>query len=258
MNSWWAWSERFYWDKPRLVAKNIISTSLYMNNLLIMVLYPYWWAISCMFQNHWVNSLFTEMTIWGPWCPRRVSQTGIIAYPCLRYVLLAREFLYVYQYINTRVFWCCSWRLSLTTCGTVKVKRPSLFIHLYICIWIIFQHLHVLPLLTSYNPYAPKSVRQCVGYYNGFIGTLVSEAGDSNRDDTLSRHAWDANITRGDFTQSYLRNHLIKWFQACPILYQLYIGYRYHLYTLFIFICYIYIHHIYFYTFIVIQWCLSM
>ena len=44
----------------------------------------------------------------------------------------------------------------------------------------------VLLLLTSYNPYAPKSVRQCVGYYNGFIGTLVSEAGASNRDDILS------------------------------------------------------------------------
>ena len=42
------------------------------------------------------------------------------------------------------------------------------------------------------------------------------------------------------------------------ISYQLYIGYRYYLYTLFISIYYIYIHHIYFYTFIVIQWCLSM
>ena len=44
----------------------------------------------------------------------------------------------------------------------------------------------VLLLLTSYNPYAPKSVRQCVGYYNGFIGTLVSEAGASDKGDTLS------------------------------------------------------------------------
>ena len=44
----------------------------------------------------------------------------------------------------------------------------------------------VLLLLTSYNPYALKSVRQCVGYYNGFIGTLVSEAGASDRDDIFS------------------------------------------------------------------------
>ena len=44
----------------------------------------------------------------------------------------------------------------------------------------------VLLLLTSYNPHAPKSVRQCVGYYNGFIGTLVSEAGASDWDDILS------------------------------------------------------------------------
>ena len=38
----------------------------------------------------------------------------------------------------------------------------------------------------------------------------------------------------------------IRLVQACLISYQLYIGYRYYLYTLFISICYIYIHHIYF------------
>ena len=63
----------------------------------------------------------------------------------------------------------------------------------------------------------------------------------------------------GDYTLSYLRNHRIKWLvQACLISYQLYIGYRYYLYTLFISIYHIYIHHIYFYTFIIIQWWLSM
>ena len=67
------------------------------------------------------------------------------------------------------------------------------------------------------------------------------------------------NMTRGDFTQSYLRKHLLKWLiHACSISYQLYIGYRYYLYTLFISIYYIYIHHIDSYTCIVIQWCLSM
>ena len=53
--------------------------------------------------------------------------------------------------------------------------------------------------------------------------------------------------------------YLIKWLvHACSISYQLYIGYRYYLYTLFISTYYIYIHHVYFYTSIVIQWCLSI
>ena len=68
----------------------------------------------------------------------------------------------------------------------------------------------VLLLLTSYNPYAPKSVRQCVGYYNGFIGTLVSEAGASNRDDILSMPEMRASGT------GVL---IVHWYKhLCPIM----------------------------------------
>ena len=67
-------------------------------------------------------------------------------------------------------------------------------------------------------------------------------------------------VTAPIWQGAILHNHIYvtTLVQACSILYQLYIGYRYYLYTLFISIYYIYIHHIYFYTFIVIQWCLSM
>ena len=124
-----------------------------MNNLLIMVLYPYWWAICCMFQNHWVNSLFTEMTIWGPWCPRRVSQTVITH-------AWDKCFCHGSFCMCISVLKLVSLILFLA-CGTVKVKRPCLFIHFYICIGIIFLLFyscwqaitHMLP-----NQYANASV----------------------------------------------------------------------------------------------------
>ena len=137
-----------------------------------MVLYPYRWAICCMFQNHWVNSLFTEMTIWGPWCPRRVSQTGITH-------AWDKCFCHGSSCMCISVLTLVSLMLFLA-CGTVKVKRPCLFIHLYISIRIIFLLFYscwqaitrMLP-----NQYANASVT---------ITALVSEAGASNRDDILS------------------------------------------------------------------------
>ena len=108
-----------------------------MNNLSITVLYPYWWAICCMFQNHWVLIVY-----WNDYMRTLVPETGVSDRDnCLPMAEIRASAtgvpvcVSVYWYL---CLWCCSWRLSLTTCGTVKVKRPWLVVHLYICRGIIF------------------------------------------------------------------------------------------------------------------------
>ena len=174
-----------------------------------------------------------------------------------------------YSYSVHDIVYCCEliinglWRLIPTNCGKLNLhESPGLFstaVMHYITRLLRPWLVHVLC-----NYYVPvKAVVICFIHACNwcFIARRrVSQTGIPCLFMPETRPSGDfPNMTRGDFTQSYLRNRLIKWLvHACSISHQLYIGYRYYLYTLFISIYYISIHHIYFYTFIVIQWCLSM
>ena len=154
---------------------------------------------------------------------------------------------------------------KLITYGTARVKTSE---HVNLCISLYTKNClyhNFIPILTKYFPICIQIsmlTRRLIQWLCEDISVRrrVSQTGILCLFMPETRPSGDfPNMTRGDFTQSYLRNHLIKWLvHACSISYQLYIGYRYYLYTLFISIYYISIHHIYFYTFIVIQWCLSM
>ena len=153
---------------------------------------------------------------------------------------------------------------KLIVYGTARVKRPSMLICVFLCTRRTFHIIILYPYWRNISRMFPNQ------YANASFNSMtmwghqcwrrVSQAGILCLFMPETRPSGDCpNMIRGDFTQSYLRNHLLKWLvQACSISYQLYIGYRYYLYALFISIYYIYIHDIYFYTFIVIQWCLSM
>ena len=59
--------------------------------IIFLLFYSCWQTITRMLPNQYANASVTITALLGLWCRRRVPQTGMIFYPCLRCVLLAPE-----------------------------------------------------------------------------------------------------------------------------------------------------------------------
>ena len=190
------------------------------------------------------NALVTITALLGLWCRRRVPQTGMIFYPSLRCVLLAPESLMCIS-LQTLVSYHAAHSVKFITYGTAGVKTSE-HVNLYISLYTKnFLYHHFIPILTKYLPNCfrismpMRCLIQC-------LREDISVGGGCLRQGYFAYSCLrcvlrvTVPIWQGAILHN-LRNHLIKWLvHACSISYQLYIGYRYYLYTLFISIYYIY------------------